>query len=70
MFLTALKIHIPYETLFGKYVKSTINAGSNRINDYEDLINVTLANNAIVLVIKLQDLVNADNANKIVEYFK
>ena len=70
MFLTVFKINIPYESLFGKYVKSTINGGSNRINDYEDLINVTLADKAIILVIKLQDLVNADNANKIVEYFK
>lgn len=70
MFLTNIRIRIPYETLFGKYVKSTINGGSNKINDYEDLIEAILADDIIVLVIKLQNLVNADNANKIVEYFK
>ena len=70
MFLTQLKVYISYDSTFGKYVKSTINGGSNRVNEYEDLIIPILADDNIVLVIKIKDLTNVENVNKIIEYFK
>ena len=59
------------DTMFEKYVKTTINGGSNKIIDYEDLIEVTKLNqdDNLLFTISSKDLLNEDNVNKIIEYF-
>ena len=70
MYLTKFRMVINKDTMFEKYVKTTINGGSNKIIDYEDLIEVTKLNldDRLSFTISSKDLLNEDNVNKIIEY--
>jgi hypothetical protein len=69
MYLTKFRMVINKDTMFEKYVKTTINGGSNKIIDYEDLIEVTNLNqdDQLMFTISSKDLLNEDNVNKIIE---